>query len=780
MSNTPISSLQELKKQPGRFCPWMRIDKAGTKLKLLVDRDGKALKGSKIAPGSSKAFSSYRLAIKRWLKLKAEGGDRYAGVSVILGEGIGGIDLDEVRDKGTGKLSDVAFELIGAANTYAEVSPSGTGVKMLFTYAPDDVGAEGVRKAIYLEKKRTDGRRQEQIDPNIGRKGQHYTLTGDVLPGHEDTIRPIQDVLPLLARIAREHGIKPGRPKGSGGGGGSQGQGEKLGEQDPPEWFDSTWRDDIPESLHALASVDPVFARLWGDGVKADKGTDTTASALDYSLVKYLADKVPAGDLPSALAHYPHGQVNDRIRSGDDVTDWVRRRMWRCIADHLTMIVTQDMTLARMFSLWALPRYRWHFQRKTWMRWTGSVWVSDIGTLTPFMAFFEALTGDRRRYWECAGKEGVKALNSLKQVSRVSGAEKLARDMPMLTLTYDDLDQDELAVNTPGGLIDPSNLLVTEKHIRPVTKVTRVDPDWESRGSVWRKLVLTMCGGDKRMARYLQRVAGKLLLGKASGHALFFIHGPSRSGKSVFVETLAAVFGDYAGVVTKRVLSGSGHGEDVLSLRGLRMAVLDELGHIERWDGATLKRLASSDRLGARPLYGRPVAWDPTHTVIVRGNDKPLITGADEAIAERIHLIDFNNVIPRRERDENLTAGLVENHGGEILAWALRGSKKYLEIGLKPPEKVLEAGREFVEENDLMARFIKEHVVSTGPEHTVSRYKFVREFNRFLTSEGCEIWSAISVVRSARARKLAYLPDNAEHREFKFLRLVELEAIGRK
>lgn len=55
------------------------------------------------------------------------------GVGVLLGDGLCGIDIDHCRDPDTGVLSDMAREIIDGMQTYAEESPSGTGVHLLFT-----------------------------------------------------------------------------------------------------------------------------------------------------------------------------------------------------------------------------------------------------------------------------------------------------------------------------------------------------------------------------------------------------------------------------------------------------------------------------------------------------------------------------------------------------------------------------------------------------------------------------------------------------------------------
>ena len=73
-----------------------------------------------------------------------EGDDRSVGIVLtrINAElSLAGIDLDACRDKGAGAIEPWAQEIIDRFATYAEISPSGTGVKVFFTVASADLEA---------------------------------------------------------------------------------------------------------------------------------------------------------------------------------------------------------------------------------------------------------------------------------------------------------------------------------------------------------------------------------------------------------------------------------------------------------------------------------------------------------------------------------------------------------------------------------------------------------------------------------------------------------------
>jgi hypothetical protein len=55
----------------------------------------------------------------------------FDGIGFVLGDGFAGIDLDDVRDPGTAALTPDAAALVERFATHAEISPSGSGVKLV-------------------------------------------------------------------------------------------------------------------------------------------------------------------------------------------------------------------------------------------------------------------------------------------------------------------------------------------------------------------------------------------------------------------------------------------------------------------------------------------------------------------------------------------------------------------------------------------------------------------------------------------------------------------------
>lgn len=120
---------------------------------------------------------------------------RYAGVGrvIVAGERLVGVDLDDVRDTKTGALTRRAAEIVRLLDSYCEVSPSGTGVKLW----------------IRAELPRAYKKPGFEVYPH----GRYFTLTGWILPQALPSVEERQAELDaLLEEEFPEPEQKPRRP----------------------------------------------------------------------------------------------------------------------------------------------------------------------------------------------------------------------------------------------------------------------------------------------------------------------------------------------------------------------------------------------------------------------------------------------------------------------------------------------------------------------------------------------------------------------------------------
>ena len=227
---------------------------------------------------------------------------------------------------------------------------------------------------------------------------------------------------------------------------------------------------------------------------------------------------------------------------------------------------------------------------------------------------------------------------------------------------------------------------------------------------LWHDFLERVTDGDTDLQAYLARVVGYWLTGHTHEHALFFLYGLGANGKSVFIETIQGVMGDYstsAPVETFMAARGERHPTELAALRGARLVVAPETESGRHWNESRIKQLTGGDTVAARFVRQDFFTFKPTFKLCIVGNHKPSLRTVDEAIRRRIHLIPFAVTIPPDERDPELAEKLKAEWPG-ILAWAVQGCLDWRRDGLNPPQAVRDATDEYLQAEDSFAAWLEE------------------------------------------------------------------------
>jgi putative DNA primase/helicase len=78
-----------------------------------------------------------------------------------------------------------------------------------------------------------------------------------------------------------------------------------------------------------------------------------------------------------------------------------------------------------------------------------------------------------------------------------------------------------------------------------------------SRAVRWCQFMNEVFDGDQELIDWIQRFCGYLLTGSTQEHIFLFLYGHGANGKSVFIELLKFVMGDYARTIASETLSQS-------------------------------------------------------------------------------------------------------------------------------------------------------------------------------------------------------------------------------
>ncbi|WP_243041047.1 phage/plasmid primase, P4 family [Dyella sedimenti] len=462
------------------------------------------------------------------------------------------------------------------------------------------------------------------------------------------------------------------------------------------------------------------------------------------------ADAVMEGfDVAAFLAHGPRVQVHDIADPGEPVIG-ADESVWG----------TED-ALALAFTRRYHRDWRYVAAWGRWLVWDGRRWRNE-----ETLAATDLIRGVCRH--AALQADNPKLAAKLATSGTVGGVERLARADRRHAATTAEWDADPWLLNTPGGVVDlRTGRLRAHDRADRMTKITTATPGGDC--PTWRQFIAEVTGGDAALQAYLQRMAGYALTGSTQEHALFFLYGTGANGKSVFVNTLATILGDYAAnapMDTFMETRTDRHPTDMAGLRGARFVAAIETEQGRRWAESKVKSLTGGDKISARFMRQDFFEFWPQFKLFVAGNHKPAIRNIDEAMKRRLHLIPFTITVPPERRDKHLQQKLLAERDG-ILAWALEGCLAWQRLGrLDPPPQVVAATEEYFEAEDALGRWLEERCVREANAKSLTAELFTdwkqwaeaagefvgsqRRFSDLLITRGVEKWRNAAGIRGFR------------------------------
>lgn len=340
-----------------------------------------------------------------------------------------------------------------------------------------------------------------------------------------------------------------------------------------------------------------------------------------------------------------------------------------------------------------------------------------------------------------------------------------------LSRNVDQLDANPLHVNTltgtlhfkvqggPGqGFSKTADFdLVDHDRSHLITKLMPLDYDADAKCPLF-DTFLKRVQPDKGMRDFIQRWLAVSMTGLKVQKFAFF-YGDGANGKSVLVDLIAKMLGEYAATAKIESLTGRnrrGGGDatpDLIPLVGARMARAAEPEEGERLQEGTIKELTGGEPIQVRSLHADFIEVQPIFKLTISGNHKPEIRGTDDGIWRRVLLVPFDVQIPENERDQQLGERLWSERSG-IFNWLVEGLVDFLEGGLQEPKQVLEATLDYRADSDPIGSYLKECCVVTGdPSDFTTSRDLMDGFNLWLDQKGEGMWGSRTV--SLKLKNLA-------------------------
>ncbi len=209
--------------------------------------------------------------------------------------------------------------------------------------------------------------------------------------------------------------------------------------------------------------------------------------------------------------------------------------------------------------------------------------------------------------------------------------------------------------------------------------------DPEAGCPLWLKFVDEFCCGDKDLARFLQSWFGYCLSGYTTEQKMTVFFGFGANGKSVLLETMKYVMGGFGAQTPADSLLQRQNEQtnDLAALIYKRFVVAAESDEGKALAEARVKAMTGGDEIVCRKLFEEFQSFTPKFKLNLATNSKPRVIGADHGVWRRLLLIPCRSAVSNP--DKHLLEKLRAEASG-ILNWLIEGFQDWKAKGLEIPE----------------------------------------------------------------------------------------------
>lgn len=665
------------------WCGWKLTDKG----KIPYD----VMRGSLAKSNDRNTFYPYMTLIKKigsYLR-QDENGKYLGGIGLGIFNGFSAIDIDHCISE-DGSISSMAQEIIDYCQSYTEISPSGTGIRIIFK-----TDFENFDKTVYYTNNQKIG-----LEVYIeGATNKFVTITGNVLYPSEVSNVNIKYILDKY--------MLKNKPKSN--------------QNSEPDIIISDF--DIEKFL----CKDKKLNELWFSVASGSHGNESeTDLALCNKLAFYCQKDFYL--IAEMFESSPYFASKDT----EHYNKWMKRKDYKQqtiqkAIDSCNEVYNPNKTVAnKNYDLndtgnahYFIDRFgdeiKYNVDNKAWMIWNGQYWQVDVFGNIKNLA--EILIEElKMNAFKCDNLEKQKEMfKNINRLYNSSGKEAMLKESQHLIgvpVTNEMFDLDDFLFNCQNGVIDlrTGNLIEHNKSLL-LNKYSDIEYKKEYP-LLFVNFLHDIFEDNEEIIDYIQKVLGYAMTGSTKEQKAWFFVGDGSNGKSLLLQIINEVLGDYAATSSAELLldkkTQSANLSEVARLKGIRTVITSESKLGDKLNESAVKSLTSgNDKITARFLYANEFEFYPKMKVFMATNHEPIIRGTDNGIWRRIVKVPFRRIFKEDEQDKELIDKLRQEKSA-ILNWLVEGCLKWQKEGLKEPECIKNEIKEYRTEMDLVATWMEE------------------------------------------------------------------------
>jgi len=248
--------------------------------------------------------------------------------------------------------------------------------------------------------------------------------------------------------------------------------------------------------------------------------------------------------------------------------------------------------------------------------------------------------------------------------------------------------------------------------------------------------------------RYMYDHLASCLIGANKNQTFNVYHGSGSNGKSIIADLMSATLGEYKGTVPITLVTDirgkiGGTSDEVLKLKGIRYAVMQEPSKGVKLNEGIMKELTGGDPIQARGLYSESEIFDPQFSLVVCTNNLFDIESNDDGTWRRIRKCDFvSKFIDEGEtyNDETPYIFVKDKSLKDKLptfapVFASILINRAFETGgiVKDCDTVLQASNKYRKGQDHISAFVSDKVIKTNVQKDrIKKTELFAEFKRWI------------------------------------------------